>query len=84
LDWARQVVAKMGEAVAAVVDVAVAGAGGLRTSGGEVVRRIDLDRAAGMSGELPYEDPNLAGPEELTSRRRLLLGTKGHWTGSTS
>lgn len=46
----------------------------LRASNGEVVRRADLDRAAGTSGKFTQEDPDVAGYEGITLARAALAG----------
>jgi hypothetical protein len=46
----------------------------LRTSNGEIVRRIDLDRAAGTPGRFIGSDPTLAGYEGVRLARIALTG----------
>jgi hypothetical protein len=46
----------------------------LRTSLGEVVRRVDLDRAAGTPGRFRHADPDVAGYEGVELARTALAG----------
>jgi hypothetical protein len=46
----------------------------LRTSNGEVVRRVDLDRAAGTPGRFRRADPGVAGYEGVELARAALAG----------
>jgi hypothetical protein len=46
----------------------------LRASNGEVVRRVDLDRAAGTPGRFHHEDPDVAGYEGVKLARAALAG----------
>lgn len=46
----------------------------LRTSLGEVVRRVDLDRAAGAPSRFVHDDPSVAGYEGVELARAALAG----------
>jgi hypothetical protein len=56
-------------------DVVSGATGDLRTSNGEVVRRADLDRAAGRAGLVPG-DPRVAGYEGIRLARAALAGDR--------
>ena len=45
-----------------------------RTTYGEVVRRVDLDRAAGTPGKFTHEDPGVAGFEGVSLAKAALAG----------